>query len=103
MAGYMTITNQTHSTQQLVGVQAEGFGMVMIHQSLHENGTMKMHHIEALEIPQGGEAVLAPGGYHLMLMQPKEVLKEGDLVRIKLEFADGSNQSVDFAVNASDK
>ncbi|MBK7329583.1 MAG: copper chaperone PCu(A)C [Dehalococcoidia bacterium] len=38
-------------------------------------------------MPANGELTLKPGGYHVMLMDLKGELKEGDTVELELEFA----------------
>jgi len=56
----------------------------------------RMTMVDALAIPAHGTQVLAPGGYHLMLMDAKQPVRPGDTVRITLKFDDGSTLPVDF-------
>ena len=44
-----------------------------------------------------GTLVFAPGGYHLMCMQPKG-LKPGDTAPVTLKFRDGSTADARFAI-----
>jgi len=55
-----------------------------------------MSGIESLAIPAHGQVVLAPGGYHLMLMHAVAPVVPGTRVRLTLEFSDGSSLPVDF-------
>ena len=50
------------------------------------------------DIKAGGEAVLKPGGLHVMMIDLKAPMKEGDLVPITLKFDDGSSKQVDAKV-----
>ena len=51
------------------------------------NGVMTMRPVEnGLSIPAGQSVTLAPGGYHLMLMDLKGPLKKGDKVPVTLAF-----------------
>ena len=43
----------------------------------------------SFELPPAASLIFAPGGYHLMLMNPKRTLRAGDPVVIKLEFRGG--------------
>jgi len=51
------------------------------------NGVMTMRSLDkGLAIEPGKTVKLAPGGYHLMLMDLKTPLKQGDKVPLTLEF-----------------
>ena len=51
------------------------------------NGVMTMRPLDkGLAIEPGKTVKLAPGGYHLMLMDLKNPLKQGDKVPLTLEF-----------------
>ncbi len=94
-AGYMRIENPSDTDRSLVDAESDLFGHLEIHESVEEDGTMRMEHREELVIPAGGEAVLEPGGYHVMLIDRHgEPLKEGDEVAFTLIFADGHTQEV---------
>jgi hypothetical protein len=63
-----------------------------------EDGMARMLPQESMPIPAGGELVLKPGDYHLMLMRPKSALKAGDEVELSLGFDDGSTMAVTLPV-----
>jgi hypothetical protein len=66
-------------------------GKVEIHEM------MKMRQVEKrLEIDPGKTVKLSPGGYHLMLMDLKTSLKEGDKLSITLEFEKAGKVTVTF-------
>jgi copper(I)-binding protein len=49
---------------------------------------MRMRQLEdGLEIPAGGQVMLKPGSFHVMLMDLKQPLKAGDKVPLTLTFA----------------
>jgi len=86
-AGYMTITNNGTTADRLVSVSSPVAGKVEIHEMSMENGVMKMRELPGgLPIEAGKTASLAPGGYHLMLMELKAPLKKGDKVPVTLTF-----------------
>ncbi len=69
-----------------------------LHTHLNEGGVMKMRPVAAIEIKAKGEAVLKPGGLHVMLIDLKAAMQEGDSVPITLTFDDGSSKQVDAKV-----
>lgn len=100
-AGYMDMANTGDMSRKLVSVDSDDFGHVMLHQSMQSSGMSHMRHVDGIDIPALGNAALAPGGYHLMLMQPKRALEVGQTVTLVLHFADGATQAVAFEVKAA--
>ena len=88
LAAYMTIENQSNHTATLVSVSSPAFSMIHIHLTKMDNGMAHMQKQSDLQIKVGGSVVLAPGGYHLMLMQPVRSLHAGDKVKLQLHFDD---------------
>lgn len=89
LAGYLMLHNPSEKDRTLVSADSPDFGMVEVHRSVVENGIAKMFAQETLVIPATEHLMFEPGGYHLMLMQPKRALNEGDKTQINLHFADG--------------
>jgi len=48
-----------------------------------------MEHAQKIELLPNASLLFAPGGYHLMLLNPKRALHAGDRVDINLEFLGG--------------
>jgi copper(I)-binding protein len=59
-----------------------------------------MRPVTAVEIPAGGEAVLAPGGTHLMLIDLKEGLAEGMRIPATLKFEKAGKIDIELAVES---
>jgi len=59
---------------------------------------MRMRPVPAIDVKAKGEAVLKPGGLHVMLIDLKAPMKEGDSVPITLTFDDGSSKQIDAKV-----
>jgi copper(I)-binding protein len=63
------------------------------------NGVMTMRGLaDGLTIPPGATVRLAPSGYHLMLTELKQPLKQGETVTMTLKFAKAGDVVVPFAV-----
>jgi periplasmic copper chaperone A len=84
----------------LIGVDSPVAGIVEIHEMRMEGNTMRMRGIEKLELPAGRTVELKPGGYHVMLMDLKAPLKQGDTVPIKLKVRSKSGQTQEIEVKA---
>lgn len=86
--GYLTIENKGTAPDRLIGGSTDVAGKLEIHQMSMDNGVMKMHPVEGgLAIEPGKTVKLAPGGYHLMMVDLKQPFKQGDKVSVTLEFA----------------
>ncbi len=82
---YLTITD-TGAPDRLVSVAAPVAASAELHQSFTEHGIAKMRAVATLAVTPGKPVTLAPGGYHIMLMDLKQVLKEGDSFPVTLGF-----------------
>ena len=47
---------------------------------------MEMKSVESLDVAAGKDVALAPGGYHIMIMDLKKPLKAGDEVTLVFSF-----------------
>ena len=98
MAGYMELRNNTSQPQVLVAASGSDFETVMIHRTIVKDGVARMVHASRIELTPNASLIFAPGGYHLMLMNPKRTLRAGDRVDINLEFRSGLRLPVSFEV-----
>ena len=98
LAGYMALRNNTSRTQVLVAARSSGFETVMIHRTILKDGMAGMAHAPQIELAPNASLIFAPGGYHLMLMNPKRTLRAGDPMVVNLEFRGGLVLSVAFEV-----
>lgn len=99
--GYLTITNEGAEPDRLVGGSAEIAGHVEIHEMAVKDGVMTMKELtDGLEIPAGGSVTLKPGSYHVMFMDLKRQLKEGETFPGTLTFAKAGTVDVEFAVGS---
>lgn len=100
--GYLKIRNNGTSADRLLGASTRIAEHVMLHANVIENGVAKMSPAEGLEIPPGGEVVLAPkGDYHLMIMGLKQPLAEGDTFPVTLIFEHAGKVDVTFVTAAA--
>jgi len=97
-AGYFTLNNGTDKAVSLTAAASPACGKIMLHHSVQQNGQDMMVMVKSISVPAHGELKFAPGGYHLMCMQPAKTMKPGTTVPVTLSFADGSAMKADFPV-----
>lgn len=87
---------------KLVSAQSPVAGVVEVHEMAMEGGVMKMRAVPSLVLPAGKAVELKPGGYHVMLMDLKGQVKDGDTVPVTLvvEGKDGKRQSIEVKAAA---
>jgi len=95
---FMVIKNNGDKDVKVVKADNPVSRVTELHTHLNEGGVMKMRPVPAIDVKAKGEAVLKPGGLHVMLIDLKAPMKEGDVVPITLTFDDGSSKQVDAKV-----
>jgi copper(I)-binding protein len=97
--GYLTIENKGSAPDRLIGGSAEIADKVQVHEMAMNNGVMTMRPLDkGLVIEPGKTVKLAPGGLHLMLLDLKSPLKQGDKLPITLEFEKAGKVSLSLDV-----
>ncbi|RYF83078.1 MAG: copper chaperone PCu(A)C [Comamonadaceae bacterium] len=87
---------QSPTGTRLVGVSTPLTPVAEVHEMAMQGDVMRMRQVPALELPAGKAVELKPGGYHVMLMNLKAQVKEGQTVPLTLTFegADGKRETV---------
>ena len=98
-AGYLTIENKGTAADKLVGVSGDVSPRIEVHEMSMNNGVMKMRPVDGgLTIDPGKTVKLAPSGYHLMIMDLKSQLKQGDKLPLTLQFEKAGKVAVTLDV-----
>lgn len=97
-AGFLTIKNNGKEMDRLVKFETPAAGRSEMHEMAINNGVMSMREIEALDIKPGELVILKPGGHHLMLMDLKNPIVMGTVVKGTLTFEKAGAVEVEFAV-----
>ena len=98
-AGYLVIRNRSGIDDRLLEARSAAAQRVEIHEMRHEQGVMRMRLMEnGLPLPRGKPVALAPGGYHLMFIDPGDDFVEGRQVRVTLVFERAPPMEVDMEV-----
>jgi copper(I)-binding protein len=93
---------QSAQDAKLISAKSAVAGVVEVHEMAMDAGVMKMRAVDGLVLPMGKAVDLKPGGYHVMLMDLKSQLKEGDAVPLTLTFEtkDGKRQTMEVKATA---
>ena len=98
LAGFGTIRNDCAEAVTIVAASSPAFADVSVHETRIVDGVSRMRAMPELVIAPGASATLAPGGLHLMLMQPRAGLQAGDRVGIDFELKGGGVLQGQFEV-----
>jgi hypothetical protein len=84
---------------RLVDAKSPVAGAVEIHEMRMDGNVMRMRAVKGLDLPAGRAVELKPGGYHVMLMELKQPLKEGESVplSITVETKAGKRTTIDLS------
>ena len=97
--GYLTIENKGAAPDRLIGGSTDVASNVQVHEMAVNNGVMTMRALDkGLAIEPGKTVKLAPGGLHLMLLDLKGPLKQGDKLSVTLEFEKAGKVKLTFDV-----
>lgn len=97
-AAFMTLKNTGAADRKLLRVDSSAAKTVELHNHINDNGVMRMRQVREVEIRARGQAELKPGSYHVMMIDLRQVLQEGDKVPLTLSFDDGSSEKVEAIV-----
>lgn len=98
--GYLTIRNTGDAADRLVAVRSD-FPQTQIHTTeVDASGVARMIHLDAIDVPAGGDVTLAPQGLHVMFMGLSTPLLEGEEVEAVLVFETAGEVPVVFNVEA---
>src|SRR3954468_20579557 len=97
-AGYLLIRNKAAAADKLVSASSPAAARVQTHVTEKQGEVMRMREVKGYDIPAKGSFELKPNGAHLMLVDLKKPLKEGEKVPVVLKFDKSGEVKVDFEV-----
>ena len=92
--GFVVFKNSDDKDHKIVKAANSASNVTELHTHTMEDGMMKMRPVKDIEIKAKGETVLKPGDLHIMLIDLKQELKEGENVAITVTFEDGSSKKL---------
>ena len=98
LAGYADFVNTGAKPLVIASLASATFAMVEVHETVETNGMSRMRAVPKLTIGPGEKVALAPGGKHLMLIQPRSAVQRGNHVVIAIKDGSGCTTSAHFVV-----
>ena len=100
-AAYMTITNNGQAPDRVTCVSSEASAQCEVHTMSMDDGVMKMRPVEGgIEIKPGETVTLKPGGFHVMLLNLKHPLAQGEMLKTTLKFEHAGAIDVEYPIAA---
>lgn len=93
-AGFTNISNSTGETISIDAITSPQFNIVEIHETIIDNGVAKMLKIEKLIIDNDESVALKPGGKHLMLIDAKKVILEGEEINLIVKLSNDQTMNL---------
>lgn len=89
------IQNKGRQPDRLLSASSPVVARVELHRMALNNGVMRMREVPAIELPAGKTTRLRHGGeHHLMLVDLKQPLRDGDRFDLTLKFERAGTQTV---------
>lgn len=83
---YVTVRDRGDTGDALLGLASPAAARAGLHRTQTRGSMARMHAVDSVPVPAGGEARLAPGGFHGMLEGLASPLREGDTLPVRLRF-----------------
>lgn len=100
--GFLTVVNDGPA-DRLLSVESPAAARVEIHEMSMTGGMMRMRALpDGVAVSAKGLLALEPGGYHLMLIEPKQALAVGGEVPLTLVFAQAGRIETRLKVRSRD-
>lgn len=87
---FVKITNRNNSDVYLTKAASSVADNVELHNHVNNDGAMMMRPVDQIKIGGTQTVELAPGGYHIMLIDLKRDLEVGENIGVDLSFSDGT-------------
>lgn len=100
-AVYFDLSYSGDASVTLASVTVEGAGMTMIHDYAETAGKRQMVMADAVALPAGTTVSFAPGGLHVMAMEPGDALAAGSMAQVTINLSDGTSTVVEAPVRAA--
>jgi len=97
---YLTVVDDG-APDRLMGIASPVAAQAQLHESFTDRGVAKMREVPAATVESGKPLTLAPGGYHIMLMNLKQPLHPGDTFPVTLSFEKAGQVTATASVQAA--
>jgi copper(I)-binding protein len=100
-AAYLQIANTGDAPDRLVSATSFMARAVELHATIQDGNVMRMQRVDTVDLAAGAKVDLTPGGLHLMLVDLKGPLRQGNSFALTLTFAESGTTTVEVMVQAA--
>jgi periplasmic copper chaperone A len=93
-AAFMIVKNSGAAADALVAAESPVAARAELHTHIKDGDVMRMRQVSSIDVPAGGTVSLQPGGLHIMLIDLKEPLRQGETFPLTLTFAKAGTVAV---------
>lgn len=97
-AVYLAIANEGTEPDRLVSAATPAAAAVELHANVMEGGIARMSRVDAIDVRPGEPAVFQPAGLHIMLVDLRAPLRDGERFPLTLTFARAGAVTIDVPV-----
>ncbi|WP_282063997.1 copper chaperone PCu(A)C [Vibrio rotiferianus] len=101
IAGFFQLKNGSSKDDFLISASTPIAERVEIHTHEMSDGMMMMKKIDSVRIGSMKTVMFQPGGYHLMIFNPKQSYQKGERFPMTLQFKHAGTIEVELAVEAN--
>ena len=97
---FMTLKNSGPAADALVAAESPVAARAELHTHIREGDIIRMRPVEAIDVPPGGAVSLRPGGQHVMLIDLRQPLKQGETFPLTLTLAKAGKMTIEVPVKS---
>ncbi len=99
---FMDIENTSKKDLKITSIEADISDSVELHNMIMDNTGMQMRPVSEIEIKAKSTTELKRGGLHVMFINLKKPLKDGETHKIKINLNNKKNQTIEVKVQPID-
>ena len=99
-AAFMTLKNSGTMADALVAVASPVAARAELHSHVKDGDITRMRKVDEIDVPAGGSVSLQPGGLHVMLIDLRQPLKQGEEVPLTLTFSKAGTMTIQVPVKS---
>ncbi|MCE2594834.1 copper chaperone PCu(A)C [Motilimonas cestriensis] len=98
IAGFFQLKNKGTEDDFLISASSPVADRVELHTHVMEDDMMKMRQVDSVRIGAMKTVMFKPGGFHLMIFDPKQSFKKGERFPMTLTFKNAGTIEIEVAI-----
>lgn len=97
-AVYLTLANHGNAADRLVAARSTAAAQAELHAHINDGGVMRMKAVDTIVLGPAERVSMRPGGLHVMLIDLKGPLRDGERLSLTLSFANAGDVVIDVPI-----